>query len=130
MLNLFPELLNWSFFAPLVLRITLGVVILFSARELWKKGASDHLRSHKNEGRLAYSIMSGLLLALSVLLIIGLYVQIGAAISFSLSIITLYLKKKQSPDAPESALFYVLAGSIALSLITLGAGAFAIDLPL
>lgn len=130
MLNFFPELLNWSFFAPFVLRVVLGVVILIASRDLWKKGVSGHPHLHKNESRAAYGIMTGLLIVVGILLIIGLYVQIVAAISVSLSVIALYLKNKHSSDAPESVLFYILAGTVALSLLVLGAGAYAIDIPL
>ena len=80
--------------------------------------------------RLSWVIFGTLLLALGSAFIIGIVTQIAAVISFVLALIAIYIKKKGDPSASESAAFYLLFGIVSLSLVFLGAGPYAFDLPL
>ncbi len=130
MLNPFPELLNWSFFAPFVLRVILGFYFIAISHKTHKRGRHSRARHPHKDEKAAYGILSGIKFVVGVLLAIGLYTQISAAVAVAFGIVALWLKAKRSREAPESAWFYLLATGVALCLIVLGAGPFAFDLPL
>lgn len=132
MLSLFPELYSWSFFAPMLLRIVLGLFVLSAAWHAYQKAkaARTHFRGALREEVISCVILSGVLLADSVLLVIGLYLQLAAVIACASGVVALWLKKGQSSEVPESTWAYILMTIIALSLVVLGPGAYAVDLPL
>ena len=133
MLNVFPELLFLSFFAPLVLRAVLGFVLL--------SYSLDHLYRRKREFEglfLNHFPLNGktLLLALGILelvfglgLIAGLYTQI-IALGVILLSLTAILGKNPVLLFRSSRLIYFFMFGISISLLLSGAGGFAFDLPL
>lgn len=130
MLNPFPELFAWSFFAPLFLRVVLGFYFVALARTTYKRGTHSPARHPHQNDRAAYAILALVELVVGILLVLGLYTQIVAAIGVAFGFIALWLKAGRSHEAPESTWFYLLATTVALTLIVLGAGIFAFDLPL
>jgi len=130
-LNVFPSLLTYSILSPLILRVVLGFVALdLGYLKLGKEHASwkelfetIHFRpAHFFVKLLAWvEILGGLML------IVGAYTQVVAivfSIAFFCESVVEYreesLEKRNFP-------FYILLLTIALSLIFLGAGAFALD---
>ena len=130
-LNVFPNLLTFGILSPLILRVVLGLIAinlgyLKLGREhtAWKElFETIHFRpSHFFVRVLAWIEILG-----GIMLLVGAYTQIVAivfAIAFFCESVVEYreesLEKRNFP-------FYVLLLSISLSLVFLGAGAFALD---
>ena len=123
-LNPLPELLSFSFIAPLFLRLVVGIYFLEKIYPLFyakkKKG--------KNE-----NILKGIagvegLAALAV--IIGFYTQIAVLVLIVATIINLALKTKKGGLKKEEMQLSVFVLVTLLSLLVTGAGFLAIDMPL
>ena len=113
--SLFPELFNFSFIAPFVLRIALGVpLIKHGFGKLTAEKAPP-----KDTGRDCF--LSG------IFLVIGLFTQ-TAAIAVSLIIIVSSIMLRE--QHPRSWTERIIKLAIAVSLILTGPGLFAFDLPL
>ncbi len=133
MLNPFPHLLVYSFFAPTLLRIAVACVFAYLA--------VFHFR-HRREVASEVSMLSagvaiwiiGLYIAIEAMTALGLFLgydtQIAALVGAILSLKLLLLRPSLRHVAPLSRLTYALVGVICLSLLVLGAGAVAFDLPL
>ena len=126
MLSLFPDLLDWSWYVPFFFRVFLGVYCCYLGYTL----AQEEGPSTTEHDRFAWLGMRTLLVTLGLLFIAGIAVQALGSIGFTLALFALFLRTKQSPHASESSVFYLLIGLVALSLIFLGAGPYAFDLPL
>lgn len=126
MYSLFPELFDLSFYVPFLFRIVLGYYIV---REGYRLFAIKLDQSRANEQSL-FRIIGGLIFAVGFFLFIGIFVQLVAAIAVALGLVALYLRRTNSDHTPQTRGFYILATLIALSLILLGPGIFAIDIPL
>lgn len=134
MLNPFPDLLNFSFFAPFILRVVvglvffdLGVLLFRSEKERW----SISLATLKIPNpKLALKILGSLEIALGIMLIIGYYTQLAALVLAIIAFIATYIEYKDPTVLKRNLVFYMLLLAILLSLLLTGAGAFAIDLPL
>ncbi len=142
----FPFLLDFAIFAPLLLRLALGFFILalgFSSRA--KNAVIEETKvikdiNNQTETTVTTSVASSalsfgeiayrfLFIVAGFSLIIGFYVQIGALIVALLIFVSIFDKKARlSEEIGMAELVLLLV--IALSLITLGAGPYAIDLPL
>jgi len=133
MLNVFPELLFLSFFAPLVLRVVLGFVLLsYSFDRLYKRKLEFEglfLNHFPLNGKTLLWVIGILELVLGLGLMAGLYTQI-----FALGVIFLSLAAILGKNAVllfgSSQLVYFFMLGISISLLLSGAGAFAFDLPL
>lgn len=123
MLSLFPELLDWSFFVPFFFRVFLGCYLLAVGYHLINK-------TRRDEEKLTWAIFGTLVMAIGFFLFLGVYTQIFGVISFAISLLAIYFKKRKSHDTPESIAFYTLFALLSLSLLFLGAGPYAFDLPL
>lgn len=127
MLSLFPDLLDWSFYVPFFFRIFLSCYIIWIGSGIFKKGVAES----KNGGDgLSWWILSGLLIILALSLLVGLFVQACGAITFVISILAIYAKHRNISEAHESVSFYLLFALVGISLVFLGPGPFAYDLPL
>jgi hypothetical protein len=114
MLSLFPQLLSFAFFSPLIIRLALALAIAFCG---WK-----HL-TH-NEMRLrAIGIVE---LALAAALAVGAWTQADALIAFAIGLV--WLAFPSTRILPKSTIFLCLVLSV--SLLITGAGAYAFDWPL
>ena len=113
--SLFPELFNFSFVAPFVLRIALGIPLIIG-------GFRKIIAKEKTPQR----ILGGIVFLSGIFLVIGLFTQ-AATIAVSLIIINSIIKKGRHPRSWTER-FIKLA--IAVSLILTGPGMFAFDLPL
>ncbi len=107
-LSLFPTLLDFALLGPVILRLAITIVFFIQSKTNLKQ-------NRKAE--------AGLQTIIGVLLLIGLYTQ-GAALA-GLVLIIRDFKKKQI----NSQLFILLL-AILLSLLFLGPGLWAFDLPL
>lgn len=123
MLSLFPELLDWSWYTPVLFRGFIFVYLMTIAIGLLRK-------QHQNNEKLADIGFSTLFILLSLLLLLGIYVQIIGVVGFSLAMTALFFKKRYAKELQESRWFYILIGLVSLSLVFLGAGPYAFDIPL
>ena len=125
MLTLFPELLDWGFFVPFLFRIFLAYYILTSSVGHWK-----HVKKVAANEKMSWTLLCFFELLLGLLYITGSYVQPIAAIGFVMAMLAVYLKRTHRSHFPQTNEFYMLIGLVSLSLIFLGPGAYAVDLPL
>lgn len=133
MLSIFPTLLSFGIIAPFLLRLTLGIIFIYiSYFIIYKNRKSFFDYYKKNKYPLPEFITSffGVLTAITGLfLLVGFLTQIDVLVSIYL-LISLYLSDKEIKAFEFNNSFYWLAGVVSISLLFLGAGAFAIDLPL
>lgn len=111
LLNVFPELLFLSFFAPLLLRVVAGIVFIsytIRKRTCWSERFRDIV-----------FLLGG------ILLVAGAWTQVAALVLVTFLIVGFFLKEKQVSLASRALLI-----AICLSLILTGAGVLAIDYPL
>jgi hypothetical protein len=125
MLSPFPELLSWSWYVPLLFRPFLALYLINLGYGFALKGDAA-----PGGDKVVWAIFGGMLILIGALFFIGLFVQIAGAIGFSLAMTALALKKHRPMLVPESRMYYLLVGLVSLSLVFLGAGPFAYDLPL
>ena len=133
-LNPFPHLLSYSFFAPTILRLLLGLIFIsfgFSKVTKEKSAKAEMCEKIGLKPGLIYVLTFGIIEMLSgAMLVLGLYTQI-AALAISLILLGTLLVKKKHPELfTGEPLFYFTLLIIALSLLITGAGAHAIDVPL
>ncbi len=117
MLSIFPNLLTYSLFAPILLRLTIGAIFLF-----W---AYANLRSTtKNTPLIALEALIGLLL------ILGLFTQPAALLASIILLYRLGHKVKARAFFTDGVNYYFILLVISLSLLVLGPGSYSFDLPL
>ena len=127
MLSLFPELLDWSWYAPFFFRMFIGIYVinvgLLAARTN---------NQPKDRDDIAWTLLAALLFVLGASFLAGIYIQLAGAIGFALALVAIYCKLKNLPLVlvEESPKFYFLIGLVSLSFVILGAGPYAFDLPL
>ena len=111
MLSIFPQFLDFQFYAPTILRFALGAIFLI------------HGYPKLFEARLQF--VGILEFVAGVLLVIGLFTQIAALVlAAELFIIIVWFKRGQNWEFD----FVLLV--MALAILVLGPGAWAFDLPL
>jgi len=135
MLSVFPQLFDYSFLAITILRVTLGIIFIFFAYgELFRERTMRIAFFDKLSLRpaiLFFAIVTGLELLAGIFLTIGLFTQIMALIVGALMVFATLIKWRRPDVLPYNTLeFYVLLAIVSFSLIFLGPGSFAFDLPL
>ncbi len=110
----FPALLTYSFFVPLLLRICVAGVFLLDARKYWDK-------------KERWWIPDGVALGAAVLLLAGYATQLAALIGIGYLAFVFYKKDHDSVFNSKPLAFLALA--VLVSLLITGSGAFALDLP-
>lgn len=115
MLSLFPNLFAFPLLAFFVLRITLAYHFALITKARFKK---------------PYSFIAVFELTTTILLAIGLYTQGALIATIALLIIESFVDRKLDVFDRKDAQIRTILGLIAFSLMFLGAGAFAFDLPL
>ncbi len=119
MLSIFPSLLVFEIFSPLLLRLTLGIIFIY-----W---AYKRFRSHNERNDIA---LGSLELVIGILFVIGLYTQIAALISFIIFLTYLIYKIKNRQFLTDGVNYYLILLIISISILLTGPGIWAFDLPL
>ena len=133
MLSVFPELFTYWLIAPFILRIVLGAYFLYTGirhhnidSETW-----NMVWNNKKIGSQAVgSILAKVQIGLGVLFVIGLWTQIIAIIAITLNKIEWYKRHKFTWNTSPDIWPKIFISAICLALLFLGAGFFAVDLPL
>jgi len=133
-LNTFPDLLTFSMFSPFILRVVLGLIVinlgflkLGKEKNLWQR-LFELINIHAS--RIFVKILAFVEIIGGLMLVIGSYTQLTAIIFSILFFCEAVLEYRESALERRNLTFYVLMFAISLSLVFLGAGAFAFDLPL
>jgi uncharacterized membrane protein YphA (DoxX/SURF4 family) len=127
MLSIFPTLFTYSLVVPLVFRIVIGLVFLTLGYKSIKSGlVSPSLSTNPIVSKIVIAVE----IAGGILLIIGLWTQIVAMILSALSLLGVLKKNPEGAAVviPKEVLALLLL--ITASLIFLGPGFYAFDLPL
>lgn len=133
MVSLFPQLFIFGIFAPLVLRLVLGVIFLVHGYpKMFKgqvKGTGQFFDSVGIKPGLFWAwVVTVVEVVGGVFLIAGFLVQLVAALLAIQMLVAIIVKRKQGLVGGYE-LDLVLLG-MSLALLLLGPGAFSIDLPL
>lgn len=136
MLSIFPNLFNYSQIAPFILRIAVGVIfVAHGYPKLFKNFGStvQFFESIKLKPSKYLAVIVGVSEFFSgIALILGFFTQIAALlIAIIMLVAMVYVKKiKFKKGLVDGYEFDLILFAAALSLVFLGPGAFAIDLPL
>jgi len=133
-LNTFPDLLTFGTLSPFILRVVIGLIILdlgilkFGREHVAWQELFDAINLQPS--KLCVKILAFTEVIGGLMLIAGSYVQLTAMVFTVLFFIELILEYRQSALEKRDLTFYILMFSVSLSLVFLGAGAFAFDIPL
>lgn len=132
MLNPFPDLLIFSFFAPTVLRIAVAICFFFIAYAQWTRREELAHLSYPIIGKAPWLPSASVVvhLALALMLLVGWYTQLAALIGLAASFKAALFAKTLPRFMPLCRGEYILLMVILASLMLSGAGALAYDLPL
>ncbi len=119
MLSLFPTLLDWNWYVPFLFRIFLGYYFFNLGLHMMKKSDES-----------AWKILGGMSSIMGIMFVLGVVTQLLGVIAAVSSLMLSYFKKKKMKYSLESTSFYALLSLVSISLLFLGAGPYAIDLPL
>ncbi len=124
MMSVFPELFDFSLIAVFVLRATAGIFFWVFGIRLIK--VALRIKS-KDVFLKSIGIVYGLLKsATGILLVVGVYTQVMAILGMMLSLLSYIQEPKNTSNRQVQILLFVLC----FSLLFLGPGTFAVDLPL
>lgn len=124
MLNTFPELLTYGFFAPLLLRACIAFALLFLAFTQWK-------RRHEVKASPTYVWVSMAARTVAgIALLLGYGTQIAALLAIVIFVVGLQTKRRYPSIVTFPTSTVIVLVVMCISLLTTGGGAFAMDLPL
>ncbi|MEA2112944.1 MAG: hypothetical protein U9P50_03165 [Patescibacteria group bacterium] len=126
-LNPLPELLSYAFLAPLLLRLVIGFYFLEQFSNIINIKYVNKTEINVSN---TFKYLIGLKTLAALALIIGFYTQIAVLILIVLIIFDIYLEQKTGKIKKTKIQFYTFIIAILLTLLTTGAGFFAIDMPL
>ena len=133
MLNPFPDLLIYGIFAPFLIRVAVGAVLLYLSVE--------HLRSRKDIAHILSPIFGkasrvvGIFLGVveviaGGLLVVGAWTQVAALFALAIALKSLFFRRSLKSLCPLSKTTYALILVMSLSLLLSGAGIYAFDIRL
>src|SRR3989339_1311690 len=114
-LSIFPGLFTYALIAPLLLRLAVGLYIIYLGKNRYKK---------------TFGPASLIYILAGIFLVLGFYTQIVALIGVIVLIFDFFVDKEKTDISQEKSALYILAGIIFLSLLFTGPGFLALDLPL
>lgn len=133
--SLFPELFDYSFLAIGILRITLGLIFIWFAYSKTFSEHTDYLaffeKLRMRPAKVFLNIAIGAELLVGASLVAGYYSQAAELVGGALMALTTLIKWHRPNVLPQNtAAFYLLLTMVSLTLLFVGPGAFAFDLPL
>ena len=124
MLSIFPTLLAYPLAGTALLRVTAGIVCFFLGFR-----ALRSLKGNFSLEKLAVAV-AAIEVAAGVFLTIGLFTQAAALVIGIVSLLVIFLPKKETSPGFGQTLFYILLAGVSFSILFLGPGTLAFDLPL
>ena len=126
MLNTFPQLLTYGFFAPTVLRLTVAIVLFYLAYHQWlKRTEIAKVRAFVFP---TLSIIFNLIIGIA--LFLGWHTQIAALLAIIGFCVGLWLNRRYPHIVILSNATVIILMVTCASLLLTGAGALAMDVPL
>lgn len=126
-LNPLPELLSYSFIAPLLLRAVIGAYFL---EQFFTIIYTKHVIKENLKIKNVFKYLIGIKTISALSLVVGFYTQIAVLILIVLTVIDIILEHKTKKLKKTKLQFYIFILAILLSLLLTGAGFFSVDLPL
>lgn len=134
LLTVFPDLLTYSLIAPFILRVSLGLVLVYFSYLKFRKERVEKIAFFDSLGMkpgvFYVNTVGGIELVGGILLVAGAYTQIAALGATIIMLVATFIKWRRPESLRNDIEFYILLLVIAVSLIFTGAGFFAFDLPL
>jgi len=134
MLSVFPTLLTFGIVAPFVLRFAVGIFFFLRGYDHFKGNrfavAKEFEKWTGSFSKTFVLVVAAVEIAIGLAMIAGFLTQIAALLGTIYALKLLWFRKDYKKFAPDSAALYWMVFAICLSLLVLGAGAFAVDLPL
>ncbi|HVY73110.1 MAG TPA: DoxX family membrane protein [Candidatus Paceibacterota bacterium] len=133
MLNPFPHLFEFSFFAPTLLRVAVAVLFAYHAQHTFKTHstfANTRLPIIGKPGIVLVYVITIAYTILAAMLFFGWYTQIAAIVGGIAMLKHAWFAREYKLYSPLSRSAYLLAAVMCISLLVTGAGALAMDLPL
>lgn len=134
MLNTFPSLLTFGFFAPTLLRVLVAFSLFYVgyAQAIRRKEITEevHLPLIGHPDSTLVIISAFIIVANSLALLLGWHTQLAALLGIVICLKHLWYAKKYPRAIPLCRLDYVYIVVILCTLLISGAGALALDLPL
>lgn len=132
MLNIFPDLLTYSFFAPTLLRVVVAGVFLYVAYTVYRHRAQAAHTSLPLVGVQPWVTPFAIAVyaAIGAMLLVGYYTQLAAILGAVAAWKEIFWGKRMGALFPFSRMEAVLLFAICVSLLLTGAGALAFDLRL
>lgn len=133
--SLFPQLLDFQMLGIFALRVTLGLIFIYFWYEKVTHQRAERIEFFEKLGlrpaKVYFSIVSSVEGIAGILLVVGLYVQGVAIVTGVLMLLATLIKWRKPSALPRNTIeFYIILAVVSFSLLFLGPGAFAIDLPL
>lgn len=134
MLSIFPQLLPFTLLGVFIIRLLVGLVIFYFSYQILFKKRKDFIKKI-NKTRNSFSEIFVWILGITTLIsssfmIIGFLTQISSLICGYLILNIMFLDSGENKILGQTKLFYLTLAVICFSFIFLGAGFFAIDLPI
>jgi uncharacterized membrane protein YfcA len=134
MLSIFPQLLSFTLLGIFLIRIIIGLVIFYIAYQM-AFTKREKLIKKLELAKHPFSKSSVVIVGFSTLisssfLIVGFLTQISSIVSGYLLLNIMMLDSGKEKILGQTKLFYITISIICLSFLFLGAGFFAVDLPL
>lgn len=134
LLSVFPDLLTYGLIAPFILRVSLGLILIYFSYLKFFSERQDKATFFDSVGMRPGSIFSSAIgateLAGGVMLVVGFYTQIAGLVASLIMLAAIFIKWRHPASLRNDIEFYMLLFIVSLSLVFTGAGFFAFDLPL
>lgn len=133
--SLFPALLDYQMLGVFMIRATLGLIFIYFAYEKIFIEQRERIeffeKLHLRPTKIFFWVVALTELVAGIGLVIGLYTQAVALVTGALMTIATFIKRLNPSALPKNTIeFYIILAVASFALLFLGAGAFAIDLPL
>lgn len=134
-LSLFPSLLDFQMLGIFALRVTLGFIFVYFWYEKVTHQRAERIHFYEKLGlrppKVYFWTVSSVEGIAGALLVVGLYTQGVVVVTGTLMLIATLIKWRKPSALPRNTVdFYIILAVASFALLFLGAGAFAIDLPL
>ncbi len=134
-LSLFPSLLDFQMLGIFMIRVTLGFIFVYFWYEKVTHQRAERIHFFEKLGlrpaRVYFGVVSSIEGIAGVLLVVGIYTQGAVLVTGTLMLIATLIKWRNPSALPRNTIeFYIILAVASFALLFLGAGAFAIDLPL
>lgn len=134
MLNTFPTLLAFGLFAPLFLRLALGLTFFFIGISSVTQRKESYIERFSRQNfpfpKACLWTLGIIEILVGIFITVGLYTQISALVALYFSFNLLILERGENKVLPHTSLLYVILAAISISLLFSGAGFLAFDFPL